>query len=187
MYTEAQILLGKYIQDVDHMIHLTHTPSLQSTLDEVYACLNHQGQIKSGSMILILSIFASASHSWRRQDRERGLCLAVTEATSLSTLWVKAVEDVLDIAHRTTSISLEGVQGTIMAMFVIGNFEGFSRRTWSLLNTSLLIARQLGLHRLDHPSNASLANCPRTEMGRRVWWFIVACDWSAPTLPKLKD
>ncbi len=83
----------------------------------------------------------------------------------------------LDIAHRTTRVSIEGIQGIIIASFVLANFEGFSRRARSLCSMAILLARELGLHCLDHPSNANSANSAQAEMGRRVWWYLAASDW----------
>jgi hypothetical protein len=183
-YPEAKILLEKFIQDVDHVHHVVHTPSLPSILDEVYACLNQQGQVKPGNMILLLGIFASCTHSWVRRDCEHGLFSTSVEANSQSPLWVKAIEDVLDVAHRTTCVSIEGIQGIIIASFVLVNFEGFSRRCRSLYNMALLLARELGLHCLDHPSNANSANSAQAEIGRRVWWYLVASDWFVSVAPE---
>ena len=113
-YPEAKILLEKFIQDIDHLHHVVHTPSLPPILDEVYACLNQHGQVKPGNMILLLSIFASCTHSWVRRDCERGLFSTSAEANSQSPLWVKATEDVLDIAHRTTCVSIEGDRKSVV-------------------------------------------------------------------------
>jgi hypothetical protein len=176
-YLEAKILLEKFIQDIDHVHHVVHTPSLPSILDEVYACLNQPGQIKPGYMILLLGIFASCTHCWVRSDCARGLFSTSAEANCQSLLWVKAIEDVLDIAHRTASEAIEGIQGIIITSFVLMNLEGASRRCKSLWNMAFMVARELGLHCLDHPSNTNLANSPQREMGRRVWWYLAASDW----------
>ena len=177
-YPEAKVLLSKYIQDIDYVHHVVHCPSLVTVLDDVYACLNQQGQVKSGPMILLLALFASCTNSWVQQDCERGLFSTSIEANSQSSLWVRATENVLDIAHRTGSVSIEGIQGIIIASFVVGNMEGISRRCRSMYNMALLVARELGLHYLDHPSKAHLANSAQAEIGRRVWWYLVASDWS---------
>ena len=128
-------------------------------------------------MILLLSIFASCTHSWVQQDCERGLFSTSVDANSQSPLWLKATEDVLDIAHRTACVSIEGIQGLIIASFVLKNLEGVSRRCKSMYNMALLLARELGLNCLDHPANAHLANSAQSEIGRRVWWYLVATDW----------
>jgi hypothetical protein len=178
-YAEAKIMLEKYIQDIDHVHHIVHTPSLPTVLDEVYTCLSRQGQVKPGHIILLLAIFASCTHSWVPEDSKRG-CLfeTSTDANSQSLQWIKALEDVIDIAQRTTIISIEGIQGIIITFFVMVNFDGFSRRCRAFYNTAFLLARDLGLHCIDHPANAALANTAEAEMGRRVWWYLVASDWS---------
>ncbi|KAM0793992.1 hypothetical protein BDR22DRAFT_895578 [Usnea florida] len=127
-------------------------------------------------MILLLGLFASSTHSWVQQDCERGLFSTSIEANSQSSLWVKATEDVLDIAHRTSCVSIEGIQGIIIASFVLGNLEGISRRCRSMYNTVLFLARELGLHNLDHLSNAHLISSAQAEIGRRVWWHLAASD-----------
>lgn len=177
LYPEAKILLGKFIQDIEHIHHVTHLPSLLNILDGVYACLNQQGQVKPGVIILLLSIFASSTHSWLKQDCERGLFSTSAEANSQTPMWIKATEDVLDIAHRTACVSIEGIEGIIIVFFVSVNLEGFSRRGRFLYSMAILLARELGLHCLDHPSKAHLANSAQAEIGRRVWWYLVASDW----------
>jgi hypothetical protein len=157
-YAEARILLKKYIQDIDHVHHVVHCPSLLSALDEVYACLNQQGHVKPRTVILLLSIFASSTHSWVRRDYERDLFTTAAEANSQSPLWIKATEDVLDIGHRTARVSIESIQGIVIVSFVLRNLKGISRRCRSLYNMSLLLARELGLHCLNHPSNTHLTN-----------------------------
>ena len=179
-YHEAKVLLQKFMEDIDPLFHVVHTPSLPAILDQVYAWSNQQGQVKPGNMILLLSIFASCTHSWVQRDCERGLFSTPAEANSQSPLWIKATEDVLDIAHRTTSVSIEGVQGIIVLSFVLADFEGFFRRCRSLYNMAFMLARELGLHFLDHPSNANLADSVQTEIGRRVWWYLAASDWFVP-------
>ena len=178
-YREAKILVSKYIQDIDYVHHVVSCPSLVTAIDDVYACLNQQAQIKPGPMILLLGLFASCTHSWVQQDCERGLFSTSIQANSQSSLWVKATEDVLDIAHRTACVSIEGIQGIIVASFVLGSLEGISRRCRSMYNTAILLARELGLHYLDHPSHAHLTSSAQAEIGRRVWWYLVASDWLA--------
>ena len=179
-YQEAKLLLQKFIEDIDPFFHVVHIPSLPAILDQVYACSSQQGQVKPGNMILLLSIFASCTHSWVQRDCQRGLFSTPAEANSQSPLWIKATEDVLDIAHRTTSVSIEGVQGLIIVALALADFEGFFRRCRSLYNMAFLLARELGLHFLDHPSNAAVSDSVQTEIGRRVWWYLVASDWYVP-------
>lgn len=177
-HQEARILFEKFIRDIDHVHHIAHTPWLIPVLDRVYCGLHQQGQVTSGDILLVLGVLASATHSWVKLDsEERGLFSTQGEANIQSPMWVKAVEDVLDTSHRTTSISVEGIQGISLATFVLLNIEGLSRRCKFLFNMTFQLCRELGLHLTDHPSNASSAKTIRAEVGRRVWWYLVASDW----------
>ncbi|TVY15306.1 putative transcription factor lepB [Lachnellula arida] len=176
LYTEAKILLEKYIDDIDHVHHLAHSPSIPAVLDDVYECLN-QGQVKPGNIMLLLGLFAAATQGWVQPDCRRGLFSTCAEANSQSPMWIKAVEDVLDIFHRTSSVPMEGIQAVSITSFVLLNMEGYTRRCKALCDMALNLSRDLGLHLLDHPSNAQSANSARTEIGRRVWWYLVATDW----------
>ncbi|KAF1968142.1 hypothetical protein BU23DRAFT_515271 [Bimuria novae-zelandiae CBS 107.79] len=181
-YSEAKILLQKFIRDVEHVHHIVLTQRLPVTLDRAYSSLTQQGQVKSGDMILLLSIFAAAMHSWTPDDcRTSELFATCAEPHRRSALWVKASEDLLDIAHRTTRISIEGIQGFIIITFIAASYKGFSRRCWFLMNNALALAREIGLHCIDHPSNADSANTAEAEVGRRVWWYLVASDWAMAT------
>jgi hypothetical protein len=179
-YSEAKILLEKYVQDVDHIHHIVYTPSLSAMLSRAYTCLSVPDSVTKhggGFIFLFLGIFASATNSWTQFDCGRGLFSTCAEANAQAPLWVKALEDVLDIAHRTMGVSMEGIQGVTIAAFVVLSISGFSRRCKALFNMALLLARDAGLHVLDHPSNAGSANMARTEIGRRLWWHLVASDW----------
>ena len=176
-YAEAKILLEKYLEDPDHVHHIAHSPSLPAVLDDIYECLSQQGQVKPGNIMLLLAIFAAATQTWVLRDCGRGLFSTCAEANKQSIGWIKAVEDVLDISHRTLSVPIEGIQAISIASFVLLNMEGFTRRTKALFNMALNLSRDLGLHSLDHPSNAQSANSAQTEIGRRVWWYLVATDW----------
>ncbi|TVY73203.1 putative transcription factor lepB [Lachnellula suecica] len=182
-YSEAQILLDKYLQDVDHIHHIVHAPSLSAMLSSAYNCLSAPNSVTKhggGFIFLFLAIFASATNSWTQIDCDRGLFSTAADANAQAPLWVKALEDVLDVAHRTMGVSMEGIQGVTIAAFVVLSMSGFSRRYKSLFNMALFLARDAGLHVLDHPSNIGSAKLARTELGRRLWWHLVASDWQAP-------
>lgn len=173
----AKILLRKFIRDLNHLPYVVHVPSLPIIVDEIYANLDQQHQLKSGHAVLLLGILAAGTHCWIQEDCERGLFATAAEANEQASVWIKAIEDVLDVAHRSAGMSIEGVSGTIIAGFVLANREGFSRRCRSLMSIALLVARELGMHRIDHPSNAQAANTAEAEIGRRAWWYLIASDW----------
>jgi hypothetical protein len=176
-YAEARVLFQKYVEDVNHLYHFVHVPSMLSVLDEVYTSLQQHGQVKVGQVILIFGVFGAATHSWVSADSDRGLFASAAEANEQSHAWTQATVELFDLSHRSTDISIEGVQGIIMNGLIIGTSEGFSRRCRSLFHEAIWVARELGLHRVDHPSNAASANTLQAEIGRRVWWYLCATDW----------
>ncbi|KAF2658465.1 hypothetical protein K491DRAFT_676493 [Lophiostoma macrostomum CBS 122681] len=179
---EAKILLDKFLEEVEPLHHVIYRPSISTLLARVYCNLANQKPLKSGEIILLLSIFASASHSWSHSDcSARGMYSCSMHASKQAAYWMEATEDLIDYAHRTTRVSIEGVQGIVIAMFVLIHVDCFAPRCRHLISTGLLLGRELGLHCIDHPSNAALAHTIQAEMGRRVWWYLVACDWVQAT------
>ena len=150
---------------------------MSSILEGVYTALEKHGQIEIGQVILAFGVFAAATHSWVASDSDRGLFVSAAEAHEQSYVWIRAAVDLFELSQRSTSVSMEGVQGIIIIAFVIGNSEGFSRRCRSLFPQAIWAAQELGLHRIDHPSNMNSANTVRAEIGRRVWWHLCATDW----------
>jgi hypothetical protein len=150
---------------------------MSSILENVYNSLEKPRQIEIGQVILVFGVFAAATHSWVSADSNRGLFASPAEAHEQSRMWVRATVDLFEISHRSTSVSIEGVQGIILTAFVIGNSEGFSRRCRSLFPQAIWAARELGLHRIDHPSNTASTNSLQAEIGRRVWWYLCTSDW----------
>lgn len=99
------------------------------------------------------------------------------EGERQSSLWTKATQDLVDACHRSMCLSLEAVQGIVIILFILGNAEGCSYRYRFLVNLALMMSRELGLHRIDHPNHASTFNKIEAEVGRRMWWYLVASDW----------
>ncbi|GAD96578.1 hypothetical protein NECHADRAFT_47622 [Paecilomyces variotii No. 5] len=131
----------------------------------------------SGQVILLLSIFAASTYFWVQNDCAYGLFSTPAVANEQASLWIKAAEDVLDIACRSPKVSMEGVQGAIIIGFVAAHLDGLHRYQM-LFAMAVVLARDLGLHRIDHPSNSKMANTAQAEIGRRVWWHLCTSDWA---------
>ncbi|CAI6337307.1 unnamed protein product [Periconia digitata] len=178
-YSQALALLDKFKSSIHHMHHIMLSQSLSDVLDRVYASLNQKGEVKSGDMILLYAILTAAMHTWSADDCcKRGLFTTPEEAHKHSAIWIKATEHLLEIAQRTTKMSIEGIEGIIVIGFIVSSYKGFSRRCWHLMNNAILHARELGLHRIDHPSNSESSGTANAEVGRRLWWYLVATDWA---------
>lgn len=179
-HDEARLLLDKFVTNVSYIHHVVHHPSLPAAIDDIYRQIGGQGPIKPGHLVLLLSIVASATFVWAAHDDVDGqapLFSSSAEANAQTPLWIKATQDVLNAGQNCPALSLETIQGIIILSFLICNLEGVSLRYRSLISTGLLLSRELGLHRIDHESNAAAANTIQAEMGRRVWWYLVATDW----------
>ena len=180
LQTEANVLVNSYIRDLSYIQHVLHPPSLPATIDDTYRQVGGQAPVQSGHLILLFSIIACATHIWGPQeddDNEHSLFVSSAQANAQTPLWIKSAYAVLNAAQDNVTPTLETIQGIIILSFVLSNLEGVSIRYRSLISTGLLLARELGLHRIDSASNAHVANALRVEMSRRVWWYLVATDW----------
>lgn len=179
---EAHGLLQKYISDVSHFHHIIHKPSLPGLIDDVYNGLDQGNGVNLGALALLLSMCASTTYAWTTHDDARGLYANAAEANSYTTAWLKAALDVVDYAQRTAHVSLECTQGMIILFFVLCSLEGVSSRARALVAQSIAMGRELALHCIDDPSNSAASdpaqmNTIKTEIGRRVWWYLAASDW----------
>lgn len=180
-HDESKILWEKYLNEITYIHHVVHSPSVRVMLDALYDNLNQQVDVRPGQVALLLSILASATYSWNIRD-PGNLFPTVGDAESQSASWVKATLDVLEYSRRITSGSLEDIQAMIILSFVVCSLEGMSSRYRTLMNTAITLSRELLLHRIDHPANSAMMALPspdsvQAEIGRRVWWYLVATDW----------
>jgi Fungal specific transcription factor domain len=183
---EAVQLFANYAKNIDYLQHVLHAPSVRVLLDEVYMHLAERQPVESSHVALLLSIFASTAYYWTSRNDRDLLFLTLQDANQASLLWSKAALDVLEHSRRTTSGSIEDIQATVILSFLVFNLEGFSAISRSLMSTALIIARDLSLYKVDahhherqgHYQDDSI----EIEVKRRVWWHIVATDWSFSAL-----
>ncbi len=156
--------------------------------NDVYGHIMESKPVQSSHVALLLSIFASTAYYWNMHDEVSPLFSTCKDANQAALTWGKAALDVLDYSRRTTSGSMEDIQATIVMGFLVLSLEGFSARSRSLMTTALIIARDLSLHRIDAQRHGQQINTSddqiEIEIKRRVWWHIVATDWSVLTFHK---
>lgn len=177
---EAMSLLDYYVTELNYIQHVTHYPSLPVVFDEVYRRIENYEPVQPGKVILLLSIVAHTTHVWTALNGlniERPLFVSSSQARSQTPMWIKATYTVLNASQDDHSLALETVQGLVILSYVICNIEGVSLRYRSLISTGLLLGREMGLHRIDHESNTTMASTLKAEVGRRVWWYLTATDW----------
>lgn len=174
-------MVEKYLSDITYIHHVVHTPSVRRLVDELYQNLNHKGSVKLGHVSLLLAILASTTFFWTERDMHSPLFSSVKEANQQATMWMKHALEVLEYSRLKGSNSLEDIQATIIVAFLITNLVGITPQAWYVFSTAITVARHLQLHRIDHPQNTRLGKSRQdkihTEIGRRVWWYLVATDW----------
>ncbi|KAH7083994.1 hypothetical protein FB567DRAFT_550997 [Paraphoma chrysanthemicola] len=176
--SETKTLLEHYISNLSHIQHVIHPPSLRTAICNLYRKISAHERLEPGTVILLLSIIANATHVWvagDTADGESSLFLSSTQAHAQTRMWVKAAQTVLN-ATQNDAGTLETIQGIILLSFVVCNVECVSMRYRSLISSGLLLGHELGLHRLDRDTNTTKDDLA-TEMGRRAWWYLVATDW----------
>ncbi|KHN97818.1 uncharacterized protein MAM_04207 [Metarhizium album ARSEF 1941] len=174
--------MQKYLSDVSHFHHIIHAPSMGGLIDATYNGLEQGNRVDIGAILLLLSICASTTYAWTKFDDSRCLFANSAEANSQATSWLKTSLDVADHAHRIAHISVECIQGMIIMFYALCSFEGVSSRARSLVARSIAMGRELALHRIDYSPNGSSGEVAgtdtvKTEISRRVWWFLTATDW----------
>lgn len=175
---------GEVFNNIIYLHHVIHIPSLWEMVGKLYLNLSQQSKFNPGHVALLLSILASTTYSWTSIDCSEYLFLTAAEANRQTPIWIKATEDILDYIHRATCPSLESTQSAIIALFIVCNLEGIAQRFRSLFSSAIMMARVLNLHRTDDPNLSALnsdgfnqKDPVRCEVGRRVWWYLVATDW----------
>lgn len=159
-----------------HLPTVTNRFYIPAIVDQVYADLDQCRQMRAGPVILLMSIFIAVTYSWVVDDRMNNLFPTSEEAHGQAIHWMRAVDAVSSALGSSQTASLETVQGLVITSFVAANIDK-SQRSRLLLCLSATLARELGLHRIDHPSQATVANTAQAEMGRRLWWSICMLDW----------
>lgn len=177
-------MVDKYLTDITYIHHVVHIPSVRRLVGDLYQNLDHNGTVKLGHVSLLLAILASTTFFWTERDMHSPIFSSVKGANQQATQWMKHALEVLEYSRLKGSDSLEDIQAMIIVAFLITNLVGITSQAWYVFSTAITVARHLQLHRIDHPQNKRLGISRQdkidTEIGRRVWWYLVATDWYVP-------
>lgn len=182
-------MVDKYLADITYLHHVVHRPSVRALVNELYDDLHQNQPIKTGQVSLLLAILASTTSFWSVRDMDDSPFSSVEQANEQSMSWAEAAFETLDYSRHTDCESIEDVQAMLILLFVVCNRVGIRAQARHLLFTAISVARELCLHRIDHPHNSEFANAlppdsVRAEMGRRIWWYLVSTDWYAWLCPR---
>lgn len=183
-YPDAVQLLRSYEMNVDYFLRVLHIPTIRSLLGNFYQSVRAGIPVRPSETALLLSIFAIAAYFSHPTGTgsTNSLLPSNEDILRLSIILSKAALDVLDYSRRMTSGSIEDVQACIIMLFVLFHLDGPSARGRSLSAASIVIARDLRLHRTDDDDavpdkDLSSEAMVEREVMRRVWWHITASDW----------
>lgn len=181
LYEESKQIIDKYLEEITHLHHVVHIPSIRRLVDDLYQNLNLKNTVQLGQVSLLLAMLASTAFFWTERDMEKPVFYSVTDADSQSKAWMKTALEILEYSRLTNAESLEDIQTMIVIAFLVCNIVGITPLVRHLFGTAVSVAWQLFLNRIDHPNNAQLdlprPDSVRAEMCRRVWWYLVATDW----------
>lgn len=156
---------------------MLHSPSVRSTIGDVYTQLRQGHKINYGSAALILGICAASAFFWDRDYPAHFRFLSEDNAAAQSHAWRGAAWDLLDQGQRAATQSLNTIQARMVVADVLYNLEGTTSRYRYLYSCARAAAYEMKLHLIDLPGRESDDSAFQREMKRRVWWYLAATDW----------
>jgi hypothetical protein len=199
---EALALFEIYVNHVEYLHHILLLPRLKKQLYLAYDYLqdSHHSdptyqQYSSSprpppllAVPLLLVVFASAAAciSELRCKLDRFMpdppanstspFLNAAKARQCCAQWLKNAFECLDHSPHIGLGCIEDVQALTVGYFLIYQLEGFSARARTGMGRAILIARDIGLHKLDF-GNDGHRDQAEIEIARRTWWHLCASDW----------
>lgn len=194
-----------YTNQLDPLQHVIHAPSARRAINLLYERLHLGQKLESSQTLLLLSILTSIATYWGLSEDvstvfgstcfEDFASSSTQTALKVSMQWLRTSLDILEHVRRSSSMTLETVQASIIIIFLVYHIEGFSPKVRSMLYAALAAAKDLGLHRTDAQPPAgqqeTQADVVEQEIRRRVFWHIASTDWSvnehSPSIPHIAD
>lgn len=155
---------------------------LPPIVESIYFGLQQHGHIKLGQLLFFVSIVAWTIFCRQPDDEICRLFQDTKEAHNLSFNWAETAFRLVEEIRKRNQPSLDCLQGQLILLKLSLHLEGLSQRNRGLLASSLLMAREIGLHHLDGPKEEDsvsdeFSSAIETEIGRRIWWDLVSLDW----------
>lgn len=180
LYHEACAILQKFTAEASSLDPSIIVPWLPPIVESIYSDLQQPGHIELGRLLFFVSIIAWTTFRCSPQDEICVLFESHIEAHTLCRNWIATAFCLSDEVKKRGQPSLDCLQGQLILFKLSLHVEGLSRRNRALLAASVLLAREMGLHRLDtveNPASANLGTSADAEIARRLWWDVVSLDW----------
>lgn len=180
LQTETRQIVEKYLVDISFIHHVVHPPTVYALVEQLYRAIDDNRPVALGHVTLLLAILASTTFFWTERDLRRPVFYSAEQANGQTVAWMRTALEVLEYSRHKGTDSLEDIQSLIIVSFLLTNFVGITSQVRHLYTTATNLANSLRLHRIDHPKSGAPGFAPdsaRAEIGRRVWWYLVATDW----------
>ncbi|EFQ29658.1 uncharacterized protein GLRG_04802 [Colletotrichum graminicola M1.001] len=166
-HEEALLLLQDFVDHPFHLLTIIHTPAARLIIDNFYQSLALSEDPNPAYAALILSITATSAFFCNESSKSLVLFASTEEATQTALSWLKSALSILE--KSSDSSCLEEVQARCVLSYLVYNMEGCSARYRFMHGSSLVAAREIGLHLIDSPSSAQQDDAITREIKRRVW------------------
>jgi hypothetical protein len=158
-------------------------PLARELMEETYRDIMTNGaEPDISNMLLLFTVFAGAAVAWTPELLEK-LGVSLKEDENLSNNnYVDLAVAIIENPHSPLSTSATSFSSVETLAHIATYTYGYHVKLVLLRTRARLMARELGVHRLDavdsHEERMLKGeNMIETEVLRRAWWSLVATDW----------
>ncbi|KAF2736933.1 fungal-specific transcription factor domain-containing protein [Polyplosphaeria fusca] len=169
---EAEALFQRYIEAVNPLAHVLHTPSLKRMFDRFWMNteLGTMNQISSTALILSVCMAAAASLSPLQAKAQ----FSITKEDLFLRLQ-RATEQALVKANWAKTSNIRTLQALTIYLIPLCRAQ-ISRATSVMVGALVRLAQCIGIHRLSHSSAQSLTPLQR-HVRSLLWYQICFLDF----------
>ncbi|KAG5993693.1 hypothetical protein E4U52_001758 [Claviceps spartinae] len=186
LHSEACIIVNNFTSDWTVVSPVVHIPTLLLCIQTIYSDIQNQKPVSLADLLLYFGMIASVTHSSSLGDDMSMLFDSHKEAVAQCPTWIDAAFAMSDEFKRRGLASLVCLQAQTILLKVSCYMEGSSVRNRNLSSTSITMARELGIHRIDLPGekrSSAFKSEIEVEIARRVWWDNATLDWFLALFP----
>ncbi|KAG5966836.1 hypothetical protein E4U56_001181 [Claviceps arundinis] len=180
LHSEACTIVNKFTSDWTVVSPVVHIPTLLLCIQTIYSDIQNRKPVSLADLLLYFGMIASVTHSSSLGDDMSMLFDSHKEAVAQCPTWIDAAFAMSDEFKRRGLASLVCLQAQTILLKVSCYMEGSSVRNRNLSSTSITMARELGIHRIDLPGekrSPAFKSEIEVEIARRVWWDNATLDW----------
>ncbi|KAG5948247.1 hypothetical protein E4U59_002048 [Claviceps monticola] len=186
LHSEACTIVNNFTSDWTVVSPTVHIPTLLLCIQTIYSDIQNQKPVSLADLLLYFGVIASVTNSSSLGDGMSMLFESHEEAVVQCPTWIDAAFSMSDEFKRRGLTSLVCLQAQTILLKVSCYMEGSSVRNRNLGSTSITMARELGIHRIDLPGekrSSVFKSEIEVEIARRVWWDNATLDWFLALFP----